>query len=154
MSGVRAPLHVGPLTAAARYVIAQAGTMLIGRHLQPDDCRPVQIDNDALDGRYDIIAGKRILPGLQGWMPNLCLDQIHLANSTLVLLKGRNLLGIRRPQQDWAIAADPARIVRRITEVLHAIGSDLRFLSSRNIADPEVPISNERGALLVRRPRL
>ena len=57
LSGVRTPLHVGPLAAPADDVIAERGTVLIGLDLEASDFFRIDVDHDALDRRYDIVAG-------------------------------------------------------------------------------------------------
>src|SRR5438045_1959425 len=83
-------------------------------------------------------------------MTHLGLNQVHLANSPLVLLKGRDLLRIWRPEEDRAVAPDPTGVVRRVAEVLDTVGSELLLLASRDVANPQVPIvADKGGALLV-----
>src|SRR3989442_6815903 len=84
-------------------------------------------------------------------MTDASINQVHLADAPLVLLKGRNLFGIRRPHEHCAIAVRPARIVRGIAKIFHAIGRQLSLFAGRDVTHPEVEIENERGALFVRR---
>src|SRR5206468_10307199 len=73
---------------------------------------------------------------------------------TLILLKGRDLLRIRGPDEDRPIAFRPTGVVGGVAEILDAVGRQLRFLASRHVAHPQVPVADERHALTVRRPRL
>ncbi len=84
-------------------------------------------------------------------MADARVDQIHLADVALVLLKRRDFLRVRRPHEDWPIAASPSGVVGGIAEILHAVLRQLRLLAGCDIAHPEVPVANERGLLLVRR---
>src|SRR5437870_3677562 len=84
-------------------------------------------------------------------MTDASINQVHLADAPLVLLKGRNLFRIRRPHKHRTIAMRPARIVRGIPKIFHAVGRELRLTACGQIAQPEVEIANERGALFVRR---
>src|SRR5207248_7439952 len=111
-------------------------------------------DDHSLDRRYNIVTGKWIFPRLQGWMTHFCLDQVHLANAALVLLEGSDLLRIGRPEKDRAVAPDPTSVVRRVAEILDTIRGELLFLASRNIANPQVPIADKGGELLVGGERL
>ena len=83
--------------------------------------------------------------------PTLRLDEEHVADFALVLLRRRDLLRVRRPEQNRAIAARPAGVVRRVAEVLLAVGRELLLLTGRDVAHPEIPVANERGALAVGR---
>ena len=65
--------------------------MLIRFELKPDDAGRIDLDNHTLNRGHFFIAGQRILPGLKLRMPNPGIDQIHFADSALVLLKRRNL---------------------------------------------------------------
>ena len=100
--------------------------MLVGRHLQADDARAVDIDDDALDGGDHVVAGQRILPRAQRRVADLGFHQVHFADAALVLLEGGDLLGIGRPEDDGAVAAGPAGVVGGVAEILDAVGGELR----------------------------
>src|SRR2546422_4811943 len=125
--------------------------MLVGLHLQARDAAAVHVDDDALDHRDDLVAGQRILPRLQRRMADLRVDEVHLADVALVLLEGRDLFRVRRPDENRAIAFRPAGVVGGVAEVLHAVGRERGFLAAGDVADPQIPVANERGALAVRR---
>ena len=55
-----------------------------------------------------------------GW-PTRGVHQIHLADAALVLLKGRDLFRIGRPEQDRPVAVRPAGVVGGVAEILHAV---------------------------------
>src|SRR5271170_8012641 len=78
-------------------------------------------------------------------------NQIHLARFALVLLKGGNLLRIRRPQQDGVVGLLPPGVVGRVTVVLHAIGGELYLLPGGHISHPQVKIANKCSLLLIGR---
>src|SRR4029079_18971815 len=120
-----------------------------------DACRlsGVDVDDDALEHRDHAIAGERVLPRLERRMPDLGLDEIHVAHFALFVRRGGDLLGIGRPEQNRPITAGPAGVVRRVAEVLGAFGRELLLVTGCHVADPEIPIANERGALAVRRHR-
>ncbi len=95
LSTIGIPLHVGPLTTAAYKIVAECRAMLIGRRLQPDHPWSVYLDYHPLYGRGYVVTGKRILPRLQIRMADPGINQVHLADATLVLLKGGDLFRIR-----------------------------------------------------------
>ncbi len=147
---VGAPLHVGPL-AAARDVVAERRSVLVGRHLEPDDLSGIDLDADALNHRDRVVARQRILPRLQRRMPGVRVDEVHLADASLILLERRDLLRVRRPDEDRPIAARPSGVVRRVAEILHAVRGHGRLPAARDVAQPQIPIADERGALAVGR---
>ena len=145
------PLHVGPVAAAAREVVAQRRAMLVGIHLESDHLRGIHVDDDPLDHRHHVVTREWILPGLQLWMARLGADEIHFADLALVLLERRDLLRVGRPHHDWPVAAGPPGVVGRVSEILHAVRRQRGFLAGGGVADPEVPIADEDGAFAVRR---
>src|SRR5581483_2465086 len=108
--------------------------MLIGRHLEPHHARTINFDDHPLNGCDNFITWKRILPGLQRRMAKLGFHQVHLAYATLVLLESSNLLRVRRPEQNRAVAVDPASVVGSIAEIFYAVGSKLRFLAGSDVS--------------------
>ena len=153
-SAVVAPLHVRPLSTPARHVVAQRGTVLIGIHLERHETPAVDLDHDTVNHGDDFVAGQRVLPRLERRMPDPGVDQIHLADVALILLKRGDLLRIRRPRDDRAIAACPSGIVGGVAEVLHAIGGERRFPARRDIAHPQVPVADEHRFRAVGRRRV
>ena len=97
------------------------------------------------------VAGQRILPGLQRRMADRRVDEVHLADAALILLERRDLLRVGRPEEDRAVAARPAGVVGRVAEVLDAVLGQLRLPAGRDVADPEIPVADERRALAVGR---
>src|SRR2546423_13631456 len=89
------PFNVSPLAAATLNVVAQSRTMLIGWQLKTDYAGRIDFNNHPLDRGHLFIAGQWILPGLQLRMTDAGVDQVHLADAALVLLKGGNLLRVR-----------------------------------------------------------
>ena len=79
------------------------------------------------------------------------VDEVHLADAALVLLEGRDLLRVGRPDEDRAVAPRPAGVVGGVAEVLHAVGGELRFPARRDVAHPEVLVADERGQAAVGR---
>ena len=149
---VRVPLHIGPLPASARDVVAERGTVLVGGHLKPRDGRRIDVDDDALDRRDDAVTGERIGPRRQHRMPGVRVDQVHHPHAALVLLEGRDLPRVGRPHHDRAVRVLPARIVRRIAEALHAVLRELRLLAGGDVLHPEVEVLDVDGALPVGGP--
>src|SRR5262245_24393177 len=86
-------------------------------------------------------------------MANFGIDQVHLADLTLVLLEGRDLLRVGRPHEDRTVAAGPAGVVGGVAEILDAVGGQRRLAAGRSVAHPEIPVADERYALPVWRPR-
>src|SRR6266567_1622211 len=76
-------------------------------------------------------------------MAYLRVHEVHLADAALVLLKGRDLPRIGRPEDDGAVAPAPAGIVRGIAEVLDTVLGDLRFIAGGGVAAPEVEIPDD-----------
>src|SRR5512143_161669 len=130
--------------------------MLIRRHLQAYDTGRVaaHVDDHALDRRNDAVAGEWILPGAELGVTDPRVDEIHLAHVALILLKRGDLLRIGRPDEDGAVAARPTGVVGRVTEVLDAIAGQLDLAIGRDIAHPQIPITNECGAIAVGGQRL
>ncbi len=143
------PLHVGPFAAAARHVVAQRGPVLVRRQLQSHHARAIQIDRHALDRGDHIVARQRVLPRLQRRVPHLGFHQVHFAHAALILLERRDPLGIGRPQYHRPVAAGPTGVVRRVAEVLDAVGGERRLFISRRIAHPQIEIAYESRVLLV-----
>ncbi len=127
--------------------------MLVGAHLQPHDLGTVDVDDHALDGRHDRVAGQGVFPGLQDGMADPGLDQVHLPHSALVLLEGGDLLRIGRPQQDRAVAAGPAGVVGGVAEVLDAVGRQGLLRACPRLLQPEVVVLDEGRPLAVGRDR-
>src|SRR5437763_6481715 len=84
-------------------------------------------------------------------MAGASVNQVHLANAALVLLKGGNLFRLRRPHQHRAIAVRPSSVVRGVAKIFHPISRELRFTACGDVAHPQVEIANERGALSIGR---
>src|SRR4051794_3859195 len=84
-------------------------------------------------------------------MADLGLDQIHLADAALILLEGGDALGVRRPDEDGAIALGPAGIVGGVAEVLDAVRRELRLAIGVERANPEVVVADEGRLLAVGR---
>src|SRR5687768_9403635 len=101
--------------------------------------------------RDDPVAGKRAFPRLEHLLTDLRLDEVHVADVSLILLLRRDLPRIGRPEQDRAIAAHPTGVVGGVAEILHAIGGELPLLAGRDVPHPEVPVADERRALAVGR---
>src|SRR5262249_45925926 len=125
----------------------------LGRQLEARDGAGVDVDDYALEHRDDAVPGERIFPRAERRVPDLRLDEVHIAHFALVLLRRRNSFAIRRPQQDRPVAAGPTGVIGRVAKVLGAIGGELLPLAGRHVANPEVPIANEGGALAVGRHR-
>jgi hypothetical protein len=143
---VRAPLHVDPV-AAALDVVAQRRAMLVLIHLEANHFRAVDVDDDALDHRDELVARKRILPCAQRRMPRGRVHEIHLTGLALILLEGRDLLRVRRPLEHRAIAADSSRRCRCVPVIFHAVGRELLVRSRGQVPDPQVPVLDVRAYL-------
>ena len=148
---IRSPFNIGPFTAPALKVIAQGRAVLIGRQLQSNHARSVDLDYDSLDHGNYFVAGQRIFPGLQCRMAHLGFHQIHLADTPLVLLEGRDLFRVRRPKQHRTIAVNPTGIVRCVAKIFHAVRSELGLFACGHIAHPQIEVANKCCAFLVRR---
>ena len=147
---IRSPFNIGPFTAPALKVVAQGRAMLIGRQLESDHARAVDLDYDSLDHGNYFVAGQRIFPGLQCRMAHLGFHQIHLADTALILLEGRDLFRVRRPKQHGTIAVDPTGIVRCVAKIFHAVRSELGLFARGRIAHPQIEVANKCCAFLVR----
>ena len=95
--------------------------------------------------------GSGYFQALQHRVADLRLDEVHVADLALVLLVGGDLLRVGRPEDDGAVARRPAGVVGGVAEVLHAVGRERVLLPRRDVADPEVPVPDEHGALAVGR---
>src|SRR6266850_243386 len=125
--------------------------MRIRRHLEANDTLVIHVDNDSFDLKDLVVARERILPGVKSRMADTGVNQIHFPDTAPVVLKRRYFFGIGRPQENGAIAFDPAGVVGRISKILHSISGQLRVLPRGSVAHPQVGIANERCALAVRR---
>src|ERR1700683_5495711 len=148
---IRRPLHVGPFAARAGHVVAERGAVLMGPDLEAKPSRSLEIDHHALDRGDHRVAREGVLPFLQFGMADFRADQIHFADTALVLLKRGDLFRIGRPNQDRAVAAGPSGVIGGVAEVLHAIGGELRFFAAGNVANPEVVIADIRRRFTIRR---
>ena len=89
---IRIPLNIDPaFNPPTDDMIAKRRAVGIGRHLQPDHPRCVDIDDDALKHRDRAVAGERIFPCLQLRVAYFGGDEVHLTDAALVLLEGGNL---------------------------------------------------------------
>src|SRR5580704_1494288 len=84
-------------------------------------------------------------------MADLGFHKIHFPNAALILLECSYFSGVRRPQQNGAVAVDPPGVVGGVSEVLDAVRCELRLFSARYIAHPQIVITQERRALAIRR---
>ncbi len=150
LRAVGCPLHVRPIDAAL-HVVTERGAMLVLAHLEARDFGTDDVDDHALDHRDVLIPGQRVLPRAQRRVPRNRVDEIHFAGLALILLEGSDLLRVRRPLHDRAIAAGPAGIVGGIAIVLDAVGRELTVLAGRHVAHPQVPVLDVDGVLAVRR---
>ena len=98
--------------------------------------------------------GSGYFHALQLGMADLGRDEVHVADLALILLERRDLLRVGRPDENRAIALDPASVVGGVAEVFHAVLRELRLLAGRDVAHPQIPIANERRLLAVGRQRL
>ena len=127
MGVVGREFDVVPGGAAAGYVVAERGAVLVGRHLQTHDgvCR--HVDDDALDHGDVFVADERVFPCFERGMAVGDGNQIHLAGLALVLLKRRDLFRVGGPEDDGGFGLLPACVVGSIAEVLDAAGGELSF---------------------------
>ena len=146
LRGVGAPRHVGEAE-----VVAERGAMIVRVHLEADGRARIRVDDDAVQHRDVLVAGKRVLPLLKHRVPGFCFDEVHVADLALVLLERGDLSRVGRPERDGAIASGPAGVVGGVAEVLHAVGRQRPLLAGRHVADPEVPVLDEHRALAVGR---
>src|ERR1700738_4785739 len=84
-------------------------------------------------------------------MAHFGVDEIHLADAALVLLEGRDLPRVRRPEKNRVVAANPAGVVRRVAKLLYAVSRELRLASAGDVANPKVVGTNEGSTLAVQR---
>ena len=110
--------------------------MRVRRHLQTDDPRGIDIDDDALNLEDLVVAGQRILPRFELRMADGGVHQIHLADAAAVVLKCRDLFRIRRPEQNRPIAAGPAGVVGCVAKIFHAVLRELRLLAGGRHREP------------------
>ena len=142
LPAVRAPLPV-----IQAHVVSERGAVIVRRHLQAHHLSSGGVDNDAVEHRDHRVAGQREFRDAERRVRdggNGRVDEVHLADLALVLLVGGDLLRVRRPEHDGAIAAAPAGVVGGVAEVLLAVGGELAFLAGGEIADPQVPVADER----------
>jgi hypothetical protein len=125
--------------------------VLVRVHLEPCHSWIINIDDHPLNRRHNRITGQRIFPRLKLGVADVSRDEIHIACSSLVLLKGRDLFRIRRPNQYRPVAVYPTGVVRRVAKILNAIGRQLCFLAGRHILDPQIIVLYICGTLSVRR---
>ena len=138
---VRIPLHIDPdLGPTTDHVVAERGAMRVrcGMSRAYDARRPSTSMMTRLKHRDDAVARQRILPRLERRVADLRVDEIHVAHPALVLLERRDLPRVGRPDENGPIAAHPAGVVRRVAEVLDAVGGELRLTSGGDVAHPEV----------------
>src|SRR5437879_2769243 len=128
--------------------------MLVGRHAETDDLPTLDVDDDALDRRDVRVAWQRILPRFESRVSDCRVHEIHIARAPLVLLVGGDPLRVRRPQEDRTAAPGPARVVRGVAVVLHAVVGQLRLAAAVDVAYPQIPVPDECGSFTVRRTRL
>ena len=83
-----------------------------------------------------VVAGQRVLPGVERRMRRDGVDQVHLAGLALVLAEGRDLLRVGRPGHDRPIAEAPAGVVGGVAVVLHAVGRELLVRAGRRRPAP------------------
>ena len=115
--------------------------MLIGRHLEADDLARA---STSMITRWSMATcwspGSGYFHASSVGMTDLRLDEVHVADVPLVLLEGRDLLRVGRPDQDRPVALRPAGVVGGVAEVLHAVGGERPFRAGRDVADPQVPV--------------
>ena len=128
----------------------KSGAVQQARHLAG-----VDVDDDAADHGDVGIAGQRVLPRAEDRMAAVDrrLDQVHVADLPLVLLLRRDLLAVGRPRQRRRGAGDPARVARRVAEVLRAVGRELALLAGGDVLHPEIPVADEQRLAAVGRHR-
>ena len=150
---VRIPLHVGPLAAAARDVVAQRGAVLVGRHLEADRPSPA---STSMTTRWIIatmsVARQRILPRLQLGMADVVSTRYISPTLRWSCWKVAIFLESGDQTRIGAVALRPAGVVGGVAEVLDAVGRQLRLLAGRDVAHPEIPVANE-GRAFCRRAR-
>src|SRR3954470_17668683 len=149
MCRVRAPLNVGPFAAPAGDVVAEGGAMLVRRKLKSNNAFVVDIDNHPLDGRHSLVASQGIFPRFEFRVPDVGAYQVHLADAALVLLKRRDLFRIRRPDEDRAVAPNPAGVIGGVTEILDTVHGQLCFGICYRIANPKIVVAYESGPAFV-----
>src|SRR5690606_30311610 len=145
---VGGPLHVLPAAEAAD-VVALRGAVLVRRHLQAHDLARGDVDDHAFDHGDVFVADQRVLPALHLRMPDHGLHQHHVAGLALVLLEGGDLRGIRRPDQDRAVAVGPAGVVGGVAVVGGAVRRELGLGAGFDVPDPQVPVADEGFRLAV-----
>ncbi len=84
-------------------------------------------------------------------MADFGFDEVHVAVVALILLEGGDLFGIGGPEDDGAVAVDPSGVVGGVAKIFYAVVGELGFLAGGEVADPEVPVANEDGAVAVGR---
>src|ERR1700722_6211243 len=82
-------------------------------------------------------------------MTDFGIDQIHFADLALVLLKGRDFLGIGGPHYDRTIARGPSGVVGGVAIIFDSVESELGFLVGASVANPQIVVVNVCGVLLV-----
>ncbi len=149
MRRVGIPLHVEE-RAAIGHVVADRRAVLVRRHPQPHHARGFDLDHDAMDTEDHAVFRQRVPPLLELRCADLRAHEIHPAHAAAVMLEGRDLPGVRRPQQHRAVTPRPAGVVGRIAEILDAVGRERAVLVGRQIPHPQVVVPDVRRVPAIR----
>ena len=112
--------------------------------------RGIDINNDAFDLKDLFVADQWIFPGFKLRVSHPGVGQVHFPDATAVVLKSCDASGIGGPQHDRTVAANPAGIVRRISEIFDAVLGELGVPAVRQVANPEIEVTDEDRAFAVR----
>ena len=124
---VGAPLDVGERPAAG-HVVAHGGPVLIRGHVQADDAarrRRLRVDHHPVDAEDDRVFRERVAPRLEFRVPDLGRDHVHHPHAAGVVLEGGDAPRVGRPLEHGTVALHPARVVRRVAEVLDPVLREL-----------------------------
>ena len=152
---VGAPLDVVPAVAfGAGQIVAERAAVEVGGHVeadQPGDLGAGEVEDNAVELGDLAVTREGIPPGVDLGMADGGGNAGHAAGLAEVELKGGNLFGIGRPDEDGVGAAAPAGVVGGIAEVGQAVVGELEVMASVEVADPEVVPADKGGERAVGR---
>jgi hypothetical protein len=96
------------------------------------------------------VTDERVFPRVRPGVADLRRRRREVGHRALILLEGRDLLRVGRPDHDRLIRMFPAGIVRCVAEILDAIGRQLPLRAGVDVAYPQIPVAQEYRTLAVR----
>jgi hypothetical protein len=140
---VGVPLHVQQPVADGDVVVDRRA-LRVRRHLQPHHARGLDLDDHAVHAERHGVRRQRVAPLLQLRRAHVRRDQVHVADAAGILLERLDPPRVRRPHQQRHRAPRPARVVRGVAEVLHAVRRERAVLARLQVAHPQVVVADVR----------